>query len=369
MAHGSRKAVLTAIVSNAFVTLVKFIAATVSGSAAMSNEAIHSLMDTLNQGFLLLGLREGERPADRVYAFGHGQKKYLWNLWSAIGLFSIGAGLGLSHAWHSWQQLGQREEAAPLQLFGLTLDPLWLNLLVLGTAFLLEGYSFLVAGGQYLAAMRRHRHRNPFTYLPKAKDPTLVAVVLEDSVAMLGLGFAIAGISLTALTGNHFWDILFSAFIAVMLGLIAFYLGVVNMRFLADIRDPDAEQTFLEVAQRHPEIERCHDIRSIILDDRHTLLVGEIEIREESLITGLDARIEQAKSAILASLPPERRSGETVRCYAATRAAAEATLARTELVIDELKRQVREQLPRISHITLEVQGIGSPPQPPPESGR
>ncbi|HBH35134.1 MAG TPA: cation diffusion facilitator family transporter, partial [Gammaproteobacteria bacterium] len=38
-------------------------------------------MDTLNQGFLFLGLRESDRPADTTYAFGHGQKKYLWNLW------------------------------------------------------------------------------------------------------------------------------------------------------------------------------------------------------------------------------------------------------------------------------------------------
>jgi divalent metal cation (Fe/Co/Zn/Cd) transporter len=51
-----------------------------------------------NQAFLFIGLKVAEKPADESYAFGHGQKKNLWNLWSAIGLFSIGAGLGLSHA-------------------------------------------------------------------------------------------------------------------------------------------------------------------------------------------------------------------------------------------------------------------------------
>jgi hypothetical protein len=74
MSHSSRKAVLTAIVSNSIVTVIKFIAATFSGSASMMNESVHSLMDTLNQGFLLLGLREANRPADKTYAFGHGQK-------------------------------------------------------------------------------------------------------------------------------------------------------------------------------------------------------------------------------------------------------------------------------------------------------
>ena len=92
MTSGSNKAVLTAIFSNSIVTVLKFAAAIITHSASMMNEAIHSLMDTINQGFLYRGLVVGQRPADATHAFGHGQKKYLWNLWSAIGLFSIGAG-------------------------------------------------------------------------------------------------------------------------------------------------------------------------------------------------------------------------------------------------------------------------------------
>ena len=119
MSHSSKRAVLTAIASNFTVTVIKFIAGLAGGSASMINEAVHSLMDTLNQGFLFLGLRESEKPADQLYAFGHGQKKYLWNLWSAIGLFSIGAGLGLAHAWHSWEGLGNSHLAETVSLFGV----------------------------------------------------------------------------------------------------------------------------------------------------------------------------------------------------------------------------------------------------------
>ena len=104
MSANSKKVVLVAICGNAVLAILKFTVAVPTHSAAMMNEAIHSLMDTLNQLFLLMGLKSGSRPADRRYAFGHGQKKYLWNLWSAIGLFSIGCGLGLSHAWHAWQE-------------------------------------------------------------------------------------------------------------------------------------------------------------------------------------------------------------------------------------------------------------------------
>ena len=99
MSSGSRTAVVMAIIGNAGLTVLKFGSAVISQSPSMMNEAIHSFMDTANQMFLLFGLRAATRGPDQLYAFGHGQKKYLWNLWSAIGLFSIGCGLGLAHAW------------------------------------------------------------------------------------------------------------------------------------------------------------------------------------------------------------------------------------------------------------------------------
>ncbi len=357
MAHGSKKAVLTAIMANGIVTAIKFMAALVGGSAAMMNEAVHSLMDSLNQAFLFLGLWEAERPADQKFAFGHGQKKYLWNLWSAIGLFSIGSGLGLAHAWHSWQDLGHAEAAAAVSILGINISPLWINILVLGAAFLLEGYSFLVAFRQYLIEMREDGYQNPFRYLVKSDDPTLVAVVLEDSVAMLGLAFAALGIGLSALTGNGLWDILFSALIAIMLGMIAFYLGWTNMRFLADMRDIKAEAAFTQVAQGHREVERIHDLRSIIVDENHTVLVAEIELREEAIVPGLQGQIDQEQAKILQQIPSDRRDQTELICYAQSRAAVQVTLARVEQIIDELEAAVKELAPQVSHITLEVEGI------------
>jgi cation diffusion facilitator family transporter len=323
MAHGSKKAVITAITANSIVTVIKFATALAGGSASMMNEAVHSLMDTLNQGFLFLGLREAERPADRTYAFGHGQKKYLWNLWSAIGLFSIGSGLGLAHAWHSWHGLDTRQEPALIEIFGIFFDPLGLAIIVLLLAFVIEGYSFLVAFKEFLAAMRRDGQSNPFRYLLKSDDPTLVAVVLEDSVAMLGLAFAMCGIGLTAVTGDGIWDILFSALIALMLGFIAFYLGYVNMGFLADIRDPKAETAFATVVREHSEVERYHDLRSIIVDENNTVLVAEIELREEAIVPGLRERINEGSKQILDQVPANRRSDPGIQDYAEVRAAVE----------------------------------------------
>ncbi|HID46650.1 MAG TPA: cation diffusion facilitator family transporter [Chromatiaceae bacterium] len=357
MSHSSKKAVITAIVSNALVTVIKFIASVLSGSASMANEAVHSLMDTLNQGFLFLGLRESEKPADTVYAFGHGQKKYLWNLWSAIGLFSIGAGLGLSHAWHSWEGLGNSHIIETTSIMGYEISALWLNLSVLGIGFILEGYSFLVALKEFLSRMRAQGEKNPIAYLLKADDPTLTAIVLEDSAAMLGLTLAALGIILTAMTGHAEYDIIFSALIAIMLGGIAFYLGFINMRFLADMRDMEAEYLFQDIVEDHPELERYHDLRSIIIDEQNTVLVAEIELKEEAMVNGLQQKINDTRDHLLHELGSNEKQREQLKQYALDRAAVEVIIGRAEHIIDEIEQDIRARLPRVSHITLEVEGV------------
>ena len=356
----SKKAVVTAIATNSVVTVIKFIAAAVSGSASMMNEAVHSLMDTLNQSFLLKGLLVAEKPADERYAFGHMQKKYLWNLWSAIGLFSIGAGLGLAHAWHSYHQLGTHVEVVEnVMLWGMSVHPMVIVALVLCMAFVLEGYSFWVALSEFLVKMRENDERNPFRYLAQSNDPTLVAVVLEDSVAMLGLAFAAFGIGMAALTGNPVWDILCSAVIAIMLGVIAFYLGFVNMKYLADMRDIDAEAVFSDLVKDHPHVEKWHDLRSIILDENNTLLVAEVELREEAMVVGLKHQIECHVSNFEDGVPGDKLTPE-VGDYLQSRAAIQATLEKTEQIIDELSQTLQSRLPRVTHVTIEVEGIAAP---------
>ncbi|HEY8570760.1 cation diffusion facilitator family transporter [Microbulbifer sp.] len=356
MAQGSKKAVLYAICVNAIITVLKGVAALATHSAAMMNEAVHSLMDTLNQVFLLIGLKRGGLPADREYAFGHGQKKYLWNLWSAIGLFSIGCGLGLAHAWHAWHNLSHTQPPESVSVLGLEIAPVWISAVVLVIAFVLEGYVLLVAGKEFLSRMRAAGRRNPFAYLMKADDPTLLAVLLEDSIAVTGVILAATGIGMTYSTGNPQWDIGFSVLIALMLGLTAIFLGKINMRYLTSVRDQGAERAFHDIIKNHREIERYHDLRSVIVDDTHTVVVAEIELREEVLMRNLQQRIAKHERELLERVPEHRRT-ESVLEYAETRATVQATLEATEELIDELEAELKQRCPQVFHLTIEIDGL------------
>jgi zinc transporter 9 len=360
MAHDSRKAVLTALVANTLLTVLKFFAALLSHSASMMNEAIHSLMDSLNQAFLFIGLKVAEKPPDEHYAFGHGQKKYLWNLWSAIGLFSIGCGLGLAHAWHSWHSPPETRVQGVVEFFGLSFGTVGVVVVVLGIALLLDGYSLMVALREFRKSMADKGETRFLHHMLRSDDPTLVAVVLEDSVATFGVLLAAAGITLAAVFDNPLWDAGFSAMIAILLGFTAFFLGAVNMRYLADVRDRGAEAVFAEMTRQHDEVERFHDLRSIILDDRHTILVAQVELREEAVIAKLQPSIRAYEAKYLAVVPEKRRKDPKVQDYCRARAAAQATLERAETIIKELEADIKARLPRVDHVTIEVAGIIAP---------
>ena len=83
------------------------------------------------------------------------------------------------------------------------------------------------------------------------------------------------------------------------------------------------------------------------------------------MCAGLKQRMLDNENSYLSMLPGDRREDESVRDYCRIRAAAQATLERTEEIIDELAAAIRHRLPRVQHVTLEVEGIATAPDPEP----
>ncbi len=94
-ASGSKKVIFAALIGNIAISITKFIAAWITGSSAMLSEGIHSLVDTGNQGLLLFGMKQAQKPPDEAFPFGHGKEIYFWSFVVAILIFSVGAGVSL----------------------------------------------------------------------------------------------------------------------------------------------------------------------------------------------------------------------------------------------------------------------------------
>src|SRR5687767_5703390 len=84
-------AVLGALFANGLIAILKFVGAIVTGSSGLMAEAFHSVADTTNQVFLLLGLRFYKRPASTKHPFGFGKERFFWSFIAAIFIFGVGA--------------------------------------------------------------------------------------------------------------------------------------------------------------------------------------------------------------------------------------------------------------------------------------
>lgn len=205
MQEQSKLPIYGALAANLGIAVVKFIAAYFSGSSAMLSEGIHSTVDSGNELLLLLGINRSKRPADRNHPFGHGKELYFWTLIVSILIFALGGGMsiyeGISHIQHP----------EPLT------DTTW-NYVVLLAAMVFEGGSLYIAVRKFL----EQKGKGSFWHeIRLSKDPTLFAVIYEDTAALLGLIIAFLGVFLGHQLQNPYYDGAASIVIGLVLCVVA----------------------------------------------------------------------------------------------------------------------------------------------------
>ena len=212
MAHtGSSKTVIyAALGGNLLISLIKFAAASFTGSAAMLSEAIHSLVDTGNQVLLLYGLKRAAKPASPSHPFGYGLQLYFWTFVVAIMIFGLGAGVSIYHG------LEKIRHPHPVENVGV-------NYIVLILSMIFEGYVWWVA----LKAFKEVKGDMGWIKAIRfSKDPTLFTVLFEDTAALLGLFVALVGIFLSQSLGMPILDGVASLVIGLILAGTAIFLAI-----------------------------------------------------------------------------------------------------------------------------------------------
>src|ERR1700704_2650401 len=163
---GSICVVYGALAGNLAIAAAKCGAYALSGSSGLLTEAIHSLVDSIDQVLLLVGHKRARRPADAAHPFGHGMEAYFWSFVVAIMVLLLGAVVSVLEGLHHLR--------APA-----TITSPRISFAVLAMAALFDGISLAVGLKEYRRVVRG-RPVGLWTFIPLSKDPSLYASLLED---------------------------------------------------------------------------------------------------------------------------------------------------------------------------------------------
>ena len=203
--QSSKKVIYAALLGNTLIAVSKFVASFFTGSAAMLSEAVHSVVDTGNQGLLLYGLKRSQKPADDQHPFGYGMELYFWTFVVAILLFGLGAGISF---YEGFSRLHNPEPVT---------NPI-VNYIVLLIAFGFEMGAWWIAVKEFATEKGT---KGLLEAVRSSKNPTIFTVLFEDTAAMLGLLVAFLGILLGDIYHNPIFDGIASLLIGVILSLTA----------------------------------------------------------------------------------------------------------------------------------------------------
>lgn len=282
---GTRRTVVIAGLANLSVMLIKVIAGVLTGSSAILAEAAHSAADTLNQGFLLTSLKRGNKPADAEHPFGYGQDRYFWSLLAAFGIFIAGAGFSVFEGILALSKTATSHDIVVAYV-------------VLGAAGAAEGISFARVFRQ-MRGEARARRTSLAEHVRTSPDTTVKTALFEDSVAMIGLALAAAGVGLRQATGSGIWDGAASIAIGALLVLVAIRLGLDSRDLLIGrAAGPEDLAAIRREIEATPGVTELVDLQTMHLGPDHLIVAARVSLDDnidgddaENLADRLDRRL------------------------------------------------------------------------------
>ena len=246
----SQKTIFYALGANFAIFVTKAVAAFLTGSGAMTAEAVHSLADCGNQGLLLLGMKQAKAPASPEYPLGRGKEIYFWSFLVALLLFSVGGAFSMYEGVHKLY------EPEPLKW------P-WIAVGVLVFGIAAESFSMW---GCIKEVNKARGKRSLWNWFHESRQSELIVIFGEDLAALLGLVFALVAVLLTMATSNPIFDAVGTLAIGFLLVVIAVFVAVeVKALLVGQSADPELRTAILDFLNARPEVARVFNLITLQL--------------------------------------------------------------------------------------------------------
>jgi cation diffusion facilitator family transporter len=286
----SSKAVLAALGANLGIAVIKFIAFAITGSSSMLAEGVHSVVDSGNQGLLLVGGRSARKEATPEHPFGYGRDRYVYGFLVALMLFSAGGLFALYEGVEKIRHPHHLESPA-------------VAIVVLLVAIGLESFSLRTA----VHESRPHKGSDSWPqFIRHAKVPELPVVLLEDVAALIGLVLALLGVGLSSITHEAVWDGIGTMAIGALLISVAVILVIETKSLLVGEAAAPAQVRAIAAALLGDGVDRIIHLRTMHLGPDELLVGAKISMAAALEFRQVAAAIDAAEARVRAAVPSAR---------------------------------------------------------------
>lgn len=287
-AEGGIRAVVAALLANLGIAVSKFIAFFFTGSSSMLSEAIHSVADSGNQVLLLIGNKRAKKQADARHNFGYGRRRFVYGFIVSIVLFLVGGVFSLYEGFHKIMHPEEVKDA-------------WIAFLVLGIAIILESLSFRTA----IKEANHARGKRSFgRFLRDARQPELPVILLEDLGALVGLCFALLGVSLAVITGDGRWDGVGAFAVGTLLVVIAIFLSMeMSAMLVGEAALPEEVEAIRLALESSDGVLRVIHLRTVHTGPEELLVAAKIAIANTATGAEIARDIDDAEVRLRAAVP------------------------------------------------------------------
>ena len=261
------KSVIVALQANILVAISKFIGFAISGSAAMLNESIHSVVDCGNQILLLVGDKRANNKESNKHPFGEARAKYFFSMVVAMFLFF---GAGVIGVMEAYDKLVHPEHTVtnPIIIIGIIV------------------FGMIVEGRSLTVAIKEINHNNThklpvFKFLHESRHSEILIVFAEDLCAIIGLLIALIGTLLTMATDNPVYDASAGILIGVLLMGVAVLLTI---EFYSLIVGEAANEDHLKLIKKTfdtENVDRLIDLKTTHIGPTEILVTAKIDVVNE----------------------------------------------------------------------------------------
>ncbi|MHA2090329.1 MAG: cation diffusion facilitator family transporter [Candidatus Kariarchaeaceae archaeon] len=284
----------TALFANLLIGIGKFIVGNFTQSAAMISEAIHSFADTSNQILLAIGIRSSKRNPDVEHPFGYSKNQFFWAFVVAVLIFGISGILAFNEGLHKVRDTHHEIDKGKF---------IW-NIVVLLGAIILESYAFKTAFQEARHFQKETGSESIVRALDEMQDPVLLSLLVEDSLALIGLVVALIGVMVAYVTEDPVIDGYTSIFIGIILMVGGLLLARENKTYLIGKAVTSAtQQTIKSTVESFEGVKEVRGMRTMLLGPKDMILTLDVVFTEEVEKDDVAEAIDKLEAEIVKAVP------------------------------------------------------------------